>query len=463
MRLNLKRLRGVPDNVEALLRTDLVSTTIYARPAPILIALVALALGGAVFILSHAIHVAHLTHPGGKAVGYVDRLNWGYMYITVFPLCCALASWANRSLANSMISLHSRRIISRLDTESNLDPPDSGERRRFADDFARLLFIHRRTLMTVCVVLVVVLMYFDTMDERTIFYEADRNMILEADKEWFNAYADWNVKTKKPTFELNMLFDLLAYSLQAVFLFLGVHLIGKFILYLYTVMHLERLTKKRIEKRVYRYYILADNELRGLNPLSRLYNLCLSLVTVFGGYLALHRWQEMIESDRNAFMQSWSAVTKRPFDVIAFVRPFESGLWRAGWNLEFAMWLGFYAFLFGLMCYYPAYKWRRFVRGKVNELNIEYDRLKVQLERDKQADEELVAQRRSRADRLKSAIDSLRAVSVWPNGNKSASVFLTCILVFAFFALYPGTPPYAYLVILALVIWKAYFGKWSRI
>ena len=245
--------------------------------------------------------------------------------------------------------------------------------------------------MTVCIVLVVVLMYIDTMDERTIFYEPDRNTILEADKEWFNAYADWNDETEKPTFELNMLFDLLAYSLQAVFLFLGLHLIGKFILYLYTVMHLERLTQQQIKNRVYRYYILADNKLLGLNPLSRLYNLCLSIVTMFGGYLALHRWQEMAKSDRNAFMQIWGAATNRPFDVIAFVRPFESDLWRAGLNLEFAMWLVFYAFSTGLMCYYPANKWRRFVRGKADELKTKYERLMIQLERDKHADEEPIA------------------------------------------------------------------------
>ena len=453
----------MPEDVEALLRTDSVSTMIYARPAPFLLALVALVLGGAVFILSHAVHVAHLTHPSGKAVGYVDRLNWGYMFITVFPLCCALASWAHRSLANSMISLHNRRIISRLGTESNHDPPDSGERRRFAADFASLLSVHRRALIAVCVLLVVVLMYFDTMDERTIFSEPDRNTIIEADKEWFNAYADWNEEAVKPTFALNMLFDILAYTLQAVFLFLGVHLIGKFILYLYTVMHLEPLTRTRIKDRVYRYYILADNKLLGLNPLSRLYNLCLSIVTLFGAYLALHRWQEMTDSERSAFMQTWAAFTSHPFDVSVFVQPFESDLWRAGLNFEFTLWLVFYAFLIGLMCYYPAYKWRSFIRGKVNELKTEDDRLTMKLELDKQADEELVAQWRSQADRLRAGIDTLSAVSVWPNGNKAASVFLTCILVFAFFALYPGTPPYAYLAILALVIWRAYFGKWSRI
>ena len=64
---------------------------------------------------------------------------------------------------------------------------------------------------------------------------------------------------------------------------------------------------------------------------------------------------------------------------------------------------------------------------------------------------------------MKSAIDTLSEVSVWPNGNKAVSAFPTCIVVFAFFALYPGTPPYAYLLILALVIWETYFGKWSRI
>ena len=41
----MKRLWGVPKEVEALLRTDLVSAIICARPAPLLVALAALVLG----------------------------------------------------------------------------------------------------------------------------------------------------------------------------------------------------------------------------------------------------------------------------------------------------------------------------------------------------------------------------------------------------------------------------------
>ena len=57
----------------------------------------------------------------------------------------------------------------------------------------------------------------------------------------------------------------------------------------------------------------------------------------------------------------------------------------------FPLWLVFYAFLTGLMCYYPASKWRRFVRGKADELKTKYERLMIQLERDKHADEEPIA------------------------------------------------------------------------
>ena len=98
------------ENRSAILESDVLSRTIFNRLRPCTPALIMAILGGIAFAWSKASHFDSIPL-GNEHVGYVDRGNWGYAYITWIPALLWICGAAHKRLASTLDALRKFGVI----------------------------------------------------------------------------------------------------------------------------------------------------------------------------------------------------------------------------------------------------------------------------------------------------------------------------------------------------------------
>lgn len=458
---SLKAQFVVDSRVSRFHDADLISRIVFSRMSPLVFGLSMLLLGLIAIWLSLHIQVAHLT-VDGKGVGYLDRLNWGYSFVTAIPLIFFLACKAHHKMAASIISFYEERVIRQVMTVPN---PESKliEANDFIDDFVSLLRSKSATILIVTLLVTAVFTIVDTRQEWAELFDHDIYTIETADKEWFNAYANWNGNESKPGVMVNILFNIMAYALQTLVVLFGIHLVAKFILYIHTVMNIQTLSQKVLKTKVYKYHLIAENEIIGLKGLSVVFNIYLSILVAMGLYLALHRWQEMDGAARKNWEEIGQYLNPKNFDLPRLIEPLKNEMWRSGTDLDYAVILIIFFSILFVACYYPMRKWRNFLQETLGQAESERRTMLSDIEATREADPDAVVKhKRSEAKRLGEKIERLKKESVWPNGDKTAFTFLSVIFFTYLFGLYPAWSPFTLVAVIAAAFFAFYKGKWAK-
>lgn len=451
----------VDPQVSKLHKADFISRIVFSRTSPLVFSLSMLLLGLIVFILSLHLHVAHLTL-NGKGVGYLDRLNWGYSYLTAIPLLFFLACKAHHKMAESIILFYEERVIRQIRQTPNSKSP-AIETDDFINDFVYLLRRKSGTILIVALLFTAVFTILDTRQEWAELFDDSIYVIDQADKEWFNAYAHWNKNETKPGVFENIIFNIMAYALQALIVVFGIHLVAKFILYIHTVMNIQVLSQKKLKPKIYKYHLIAENEVIGLKGLAVVFNIYLSILVAMGLYLALHRWQDMSDAARKNWKEIGQYLDPKNINIPKLLEPLKNEMWRSGTDLDYAVVLFVFLSILFVACYYPMRKWRNFLRETLDQAESERRTLLSDIENLKGTEpEDIIKRKRSEADRLGKKIEGLKKESVWPNGDKTAFAFLSVIVFTFLFGLYPAWSPFTLVVVIVIAFFTFYKGKWAK-
>ena len=165
-------------------------------------------------------------------------------YVTVIPLLFFLACKAHHKMASTIIVFYKERVIRQIRQTSN-SKSKLQETNVFINDFVYLLRRHSVTILIVTLLITSIFTILDTTEEWAELFDNNIYVIDQADKEWFNAYALWNNNETKPGVFENMFFNIMAYTLQTLVVVFGIHLVTKFILYIHTVMNIQKFSQKK--------------------------------------------------------------------------------------------------------------------------------------------------------------------------------------------------------------------------
>lgn len=457
----IKALFVVDSQVSELQKGDFISRIVFSRISPLVFGLSMLLLGLIVFILSFQLHIAHLTL-NGKGVGYLDRLNWGYTFVTVIPFLFFLACKAHHKMASAIIVFYKERVIRQIRQTSNSKSklPETND---FINDFVYLLHRHSVKILIVTLLVTAIFTILDTTEEWAELFDKNIYVIDQADKEWFNAYAHWNKNETKPGVFENVFFDIMAYTLQTLVVVFGIHLVSKFILYIHTVMNIEKLSQKKLKSKIYKYHLIAENEVIGLKGLAVVFNIYLSILVAMGLYLSLHRWQEMDDATRKYWKEIGQYLDPKNLNLPKLLEPLKNEMWRSGTDPDYAVILCLFLSILFVACYFPMRKWRSFLRRTLHQAESEHRTMLSDIE-DLQGTEPdvIIKDKQYEAERLVRKIERLKKESVWPNGDKTAFTFLSVIVFTYFFGLYPAWTPITPLVVIVTAYFTFYKGKWAK-
>ena len=216
--------------------------------------------------------------------------------------------------------------------------------------------------------------------------------------------------------------------------------------------------------RIYKYHLIAENEVTGLQGLAVVFNIYLSILVAMGLYLALHRWQELDDAARKSWIEVGQYLYPKNFNLHKLSEPFKNGMWRSGTDPDNAVMLFLFLSILFVVCYFPMRKWRSFLRKTLHQAESEHRTMLIAIEdlKGTEPDTTIIKDKEYEAERLKTKIERLKKESVWPNGDKTAFAFLSVIVITYFFGLYPAWSPVTFLVVIVIAYFKFYKGKWAK-
>jgi len=239
----------------------------------------------------------------------------------------------------------------------------------------------------------------------------------------------------------NLIFDLLAYSIEAVVIFIGFFFVLKFWLFLSAFSRTFRDDRTGYE---FQPLVYDPDRRLGLRPLGAFMNLYLSLVIVFELYILGRRLQLIGKHGQYSITNYLTTLFDgaRSFRTILNQdlyqwHTIDAGLWALLIFLTLPLVVG---------AYFPLWTLRRYVRGRRDDLWSECARA---YEGAKEAGDEAEAQR------LLQRMNLLQHTQLWPNGDARGWRLLTLSVAIGLAA---WAPPFC--VWLLAVGSTIEFGKW---
>lgn len=381
-----------------------------------------------------------VTYANGYAedVGILWQANWSFTYVLVVPLLLIGARRLSTRIERSIIDLEETEVI----------VPGAGhEGASLVTDVRARLGAHARALTLLCLALAVAFLVVDTLPlvgwtraQVAAMAQGEPCGPSTTEMDWTTAFADracWGGTTVAagyvhPSLGANVAFNAYAYALQTFWLFLALIVVSKLALFFFFLAdYFGRAHGKfRIEP-------LWDDPLRrlGLTALGNIYNLMLSMLLLFEGYVVLHRLQQITDHEQIGLLAYVAELTRavgepsRWFDPeLLQLATIDAGTWFS------IVIIGPLVFM---ICWFPLFRIRNYIEERRIDLTKEYARARKLA---RAAGDEAATEAFDRKAR------SLQQANVWPNGDRAAWRFL-----YAMIALWVGSiMPMAFIVLATL-------------
>jgi len=235
---------------------------------------------------------------------------------------------------------------------------------------------------------------------------------------------DPDAKEDPPTYRANLIFTLLAYSMQAAGIFLGFFWVAKVWHFL---SQLALLLRSNDSGFIVEPTVRDPLRRLGLAPLGRIYNIFIFLILLFEVYIVAHRFQQIS-------LQKAGSVTQFVLDLAAGIKSLKSWLdpsFHQFDTIDLGTFLLIVCVLLPILvvCWLPVFQLRSYLENRKIELAVQYG---MDAERAR-ARGEIAA-----AESYDEEIKLIQESSVWPNGNKTGIFFLTLMIILWIGAITPA-------------------------
>jgi len=413
----------------------------FALPRPAFLA-VAATPGTMMLLLGLLAGVASIPveYPEGdlEDVGIWWQANWSLAYLLLVPALL---------FATRLLSSRIEQSIFELEEIEVIVPSADHEGGSLTSEIRQRFSKHARLLTVAFLVVTAVLLVADTQElvtwtrahlAATATGETCGPTTTEMD--WSTAFADracWGDVRPAEDFvpvrvDVNLAFNSFAYLVQALWIFLALLMISKIgLFFFYMADYFGR------DEGQFRIEPLWDDPLRrlGLTSLGNIYNLMLTMLLLFEGYVVLRRLQQIALTQQTSILTYVRELTLAVSDPSRWLDP---DLLQLS-SVDFGMW--FSILIVGpvvfMICWFPLFKIRNYIEQRRVELTKEYAR---ELKRAKESGDDAAI---AAFDRRARALDS---ANVWPNGDRAAWRFL-----YAMIALWVGSiVPMAFIILATL-------------
>jgi len=381
------------------------------------------------------------TYPDGDQdnLGIFWQANWSLTFVVVVPALLFCTRLLSTRIEHSLGQLEEIEVIVPTDPERH--PSLLSEIRRRIRERARLFAI--LSLLGAAALLIA-----DSFD-LVVWINAQVDAMANgelcgprfAEMDWVSAFADrscWHDIELSPDFVpvglwTNVAFDIYAYGLQTFWAFLALLMISKLGLFFYLMAdYFGR------DDSPFRIEPLWDDPSRrlGLASLGNIYNLMLTMLILFEGYVVLHRFQEVAQNEHSSILSYLRELTVAVGEPPRWLDPELLQLATVDVGTWFSI-LIIGPFVF-VICWFPLFKIRNYIEERRIELTKEYALARKAA---KAAGDEAAT---DAFDRKARALDGS---SVWPNGDRTAWRFL-----YATIALWVGSiMPMAFIILASLL------------
>lgn len=361
-------------------------------------------------------------------LGFWQRWNWSVMYAVLFPVIFGGVAWLSRACVTVFDNLTKSNSLDVRPTVTKqngdpatdfLDSISSDMKKSYSWVFLAVLLL--TAVLTVADVGLIAYGYYEHLWNHVafVFPDSDWSVAFQLSPSRFHFYG-----RTPPSLWLNLGFDILAYSAQALAIFLGFFWIIKY----WAVLN--SFAKQLIDNRIdftFNPWWSDPRHRMGLRKVGKLFNGFLFLAVLFQIYVFGHRLQLILRGGIN-LSDYVSQIKAAPKDLRVLWAHAEFNTCTTG------MWLllTFVLLPVVVISWVPLLRFRKYLRGVIDET---YESLRGDLQRFPDGTPERSAVLR----KWKEVNDT----NIWPNGDYMGWVFLTLMIALTIAAWFPPAALYA--------------------
>ena len=428
---------------------------------PLLVFLCLSAASLLLIIPSVFLNIASIPLQNGKNVGFLHSFSWLFAYPLALPLTFALLAGLGRLAPERVEQILARKVIREV-TESGAVVAQPDE---YFACLRKVMEPGSRAVVSIALALTVVLIATDTahlfravvyLEQSARYQNENSNHKPYEILDWTFAYAfphqleeglvsgrdqpskSWTAPSKR----LNLAFDVLAWTFESSYIFLGslwVFMYGWF---------LKKFADLMIGKQTkYAFFPQLGFQERnlGLKPIGVLYDIYLSAVVILGVMAAALRLQ-YIPINCMADYPSLGSYVNDLWQTSLNPKSLNPRIFAFGCLNKANVWyITCYGVALFVIIYFPMIRLRNYLRQRIDGITeTKNDEMEQAIREGNEA----------KKKSLEWEIEALKRGQVWPNGDNAAFLFLVIIGSLYAIAVTPGLIPVAAVIGTGIGAWK---------